>query len=183
MNGADSFIFRRMSVVVFFIVNLFAIYLLFRGHNLPGGGFIAGVCSAIALILLSLGRGLDLVRRALKFDPMKIASAGMAIAIVSSAIPLLLGDPFLTTYNYKRYDVPVVGDFYLGTPLFFDLGVFLAVVGMITKVVFVLAESTSGLHRAVDEEESCYCAPAEEPIEAHPLEADAVTEGGTDAPR
>lgn len=162
-------IFQSISVIVFFVVNLFALYLLFRGHNYPGGGFIAGVCTAIAVILLSFGMGLETVRKVLRVDPIRIAVWGFLLATLSGCIPLFLNKPYLTTYNYKAYDLPIIGDFYMGTPLAFDIGVYLAVVGVICKVVFVIAESTSLGHDAVRLAESGYAAPSEEPIEENPI--------------
>lgn len=168
-SSDSSPIFRSVAVIVFFIVNLFALYLLFRGHNFPGGGFIAGVCTAIALILLSFGMGLEAVQKILHADPVRIAVFGMLLATLSGCVPLFFGDPYLTTYNYKAYGLPVIGDFYMGTPLVFDIGVYLAVVGVICKVVFVIAESTRLGHEAVRLAESGYAARSEEPIEENPL--------------
>lgn len=169
MQSTDSPIFKSIAVVMFFIVNLFALYLLFRGHNLPGGGFIAGVATSVAVILLSFGMGLEAAQKILRSDPIRIAVWGLLIATLSGVLPMLFGLPFLTTFNYKAYELPVIGDFYIGTPLSFDIGVYMAVVGVITKVVFVIAESTSQEHTLVRLAESGYCARSEEPIEEDPL--------------
>lgn len=169
MNTDNSLIFRGMSGIVFFVVNIFSLYLLFRGHNFPGGGFIAGVCTSIALILLSFATGLEPIRKTLRYDPIKIAAGGLTLAFLSGLVPLFFGDPFLTTYNYKTSTAPLIGNFYMGSPLFFDVGVFLCVVGSIVKVVFVLADSTSGDNSAVVFAERAYAAPSEEPIEENPM--------------
>lgn len=173
MQSTESPIFKSVSVVVFFIVNLFAIYLLFRGHNLPGGGFIAGVATSVAIILLSFGLGLEGVHRILRSDPIRLATWGFLLAVLSGVLPMFFGKPFLYMFNYKAYDVPVIGEFYIGTPLSFDIGIYLVVVGVITKVVFVIAESTSRDHHLVRLAESGYSARSEEPIEEDPLKKSA----------
>jgi multicomponent Na+:H+ antiporter subunit B len=165
----SSIIFSRVALVVFFIANVVAIYLLLRGHNYPGGGFIAGVATAVSIILLSFVSGVETLHRFFRFDPIRIATIGLLIAVIAGCLPLFIGLPYLTTFNYKWYDVPVIGELYLGTPLLFDVGVYMVVVGVVVKTVFILMTSTFNLTEVMKEEASLYASPLEEPIEEHPV--------------
>lgn len=159
MRLSTSFIFTRVAVFLFFVINLFAIYLLLRGHNYPGGGFIGGLGSGMSLILLSLAVGADRMQQILRVDPVRIATIGLLIAAGSSALPMLWGDPFLTQYNMK------LGSFGLGTPLVFDIGVFLVVVGVTVRLIAILARPVEGLCSLTPHERSIYASPVEQPID------------------
>ena len=165
MKIGESFILRAVAALLFFVVNIFAIYLLLRGHNLPGGGFIGGLGSALSFLLLSLAFGVEWTERALRIDSLQLAVIGLAIAVVSSMAPWIVGDPFLQQYNWKFSDLPFVGDLAIGTPLSLDLGVFIAVVGVSTKLIFMLARSISGVGAMSAESAKLYSAAVEEPIE------------------
>jgi multicomponent K+:H+ antiporter subunit A len=158
-------IFRAVALVFFFIVNLLAVYLLLRGHNEPGGGFIAGVATAVSLILLSFSNGFSGVQRLLRLDPLVIASLGLLLSVLTAAVPLLFGDPFLETYNWKGKDLPFIGELYLGTPILFDLGVYFVVVGVIAKVVFALRQSTTARADLLEQAVGPYHAAGEEAVE------------------
>jgi multisubunit Na+/H+ antiporter MnhB subunit len=163
--GDRSPIFRTVAVMLFFLINIFAVYLLWRGHNLPGGGFIAGVGTGLSFILLALAFGVERAQQVLRVDPVRIAAVGLAIAFATAVIPVLLGEPLLKHWNWKLLDLPVVGDLALGTPLVFDVGVFLVVVGVTCKLVFVLARSVDGLGALMPGETARYASAVEEPIE------------------
>jgi multicomponent Na+:H+ antiporter subunit B len=165
MRLGDSIILRAVASFLFFLINLFAIYLLLRGHNLPGGGFIGGLGSALSFILLSLAHGVQAAQRMLRIQPVTLAGIGLLIAIVTSLLPMFWGEPFLRQYNVKLYDVPVIGQLGLGTPLIFDIGVFLVVVGVTTKLLFLLSRSVDGLTALSPEERPYYSGDLEEPIE------------------
>lgn len=165
MIGPHSYIFDRLVRVVFFLVNVFALYLVLRGHNLPGGGFIGGLASAISLILLSLALGVEAMPRILRLDPVRLAAAGLLLATATSAAPLLFGAPFLEHFSVHLHKVPLLGDVHVGTPLAFDLGVYFLVVGIASKMIFVFTLSTQGLRALVAEEERRYSSPVEQPLE------------------
>jgi len=175
MKGLDSYIFKTIVRFSFFVINVFAIYLLLRGHNLPGGGFIGGLASAISFLLLSLAIGVEELHRVMRVDPVRVAGAGLGLATATSAAPLVVGRPFLEHFNF-HITAPLLGELHVGTPLVFDIGVFLVVVGVTCKIIFVLAKSTEGLRALVAEEESRYSSPRESPIE------DSATEETTAAP-
>jgi multicomponent Na+:H+ antiporter subunit B len=180
MTGPQSYIFERLARVVFFLVNMLALYLLLRGHNLPGGGFIAGLASAISLILLSLALGVVAMPRILRFDPVRLAAAGLLLAIATGAAPLVLGRPFLEHFHTHWPAVPLLGELHVGTPLLFDLGVYLLVVGITCKLIFVFSQSAQGLRALVAEEERRYSSPLEQPLEGPAAPGDGKEPGHAD---
>jgi multicomponent K+:H+ antiporter subunit A len=107
---------------------LVTIHLFLRGHNLPGGGFIAGLVLAIAMVLLSIAHGERWVGDRLRGDFRRWIAIGLLVAATTGAGSWLLGSPFLTsTYDYPV--LPLVGPVPLASASLFDLGVFLTVVG------------------------------------------------------
>lgn len=118
----------------------FAIYLLLRGHNLPGGGFIGGLVFASAIVLRVMVRP-DLAPAR---DVIDLAGVGLLVALGSSMLPLAFGLPFFTGlwWDFELW-LPVVGKLKLGTPMLFDIGVFLVVTGVGAKMLLVLLQ----LHR------------------------------------
>jgi multicomponent Na+:H+ antiporter subunit B len=113
---------------------VFSIYLLLRGHNLPGGGFIGGLVLASALVL----RAMVDPARAPKFDLIALSGIGLLVALVSAAMPWLVGDTFFTGLWGGQIWLPTLGKIKLGTPLLFDIGVFLVVTGVAAKLLLVL---------------------------------------------
>jgi multicomponent Na+:H+ antiporter subunit B len=145
-------------------LNMVAIYLLLRGHHLPGGGFIGGLISALSILLFGLATGMDGLEDRLRLDPLRVAAAGLLAALVSALIPVAVGQPFLE--HFQGYlPVPLWGEVYWGTPLLFDLGVMLLVLGITTKIILVLARSMSGRTAVPEAQRTRYAAAAEQPIE------------------
>lgn len=165
MRLNDTIILRAVVSFLFYLINVFAIYLLLRGHNLPGGGFIGGLSSALSFLLLNLAVGVEAAQRTLRVDPIRIALVGMLVAVLSSMLPMAVGDAFLYQYNVKLGAVPLLGEVPLGTPLLFDIGVFLVVVGVSTKLIIVLARSLTGLTALEASERRRYATRLESPIE------------------
>ena len=121
------------------VLLLFSLFLLLRGHNEPGGGFAGGLVAAAAFVLLSIASGVRVARHALQVDPRTLVGLGLLTMLVSGMIaPLLFGEPFLTSHWWTiplgSYDLAV------GTPLLFDIGVYLGVAGTILLIVFALEE-------------------------------------------
>jgi multisubunit Na+/H+ antiporter MnhB subunit len=112
----------------------FSIYLLLRGHNNPGGGFLGGLVAASAVLLRAIAAGVPSARRWLRVDPIKIAALGVALAILAGGLGLLQGKPFLTGLWVFPFGLPI------GTPLLFDLGVFLVVFGAVSALTLALEE-------------------------------------------
>ena len=120
---------------------LFAVFLLLRGHNEPGGGFVGGLVVAAAFVLYSIAYGVAASRRALLVEPSMLLGVGLLVAAVSGAPAALLGRPFMTAL-WTRVGVGSVA-IDVGTPLLFDVGVFLAVIGVVLTIVFTLDDVAS----------------------------------------
>jgi multicomponent K+:H+ antiporter subunit A len=111
-----------------------AIYLLLRGHNLPGGGFIAGLITGVALILQYLAVGIDVTSQRLRIDHLRLFAAGLGIATATGLVSMALGWPFLTsTHGYVA--LPLVGSTHLASAMAFDVGVYLAVVATVLVIL------------------------------------------------
>jgi multisubunit Na+/H+ antiporter MnhB subunit len=144
MFQRDSFILRKTATTIALIVQVFAVYLFFRGHELPGGGFIAGVCSGVGVLLLIMANGSAIVTRICPFDPLRLCAWGLAVATSAGLCGMVISGAFLTHYHYKNMEFPILGSLYLGTPQFFDLGVYMVVVGVVLKVTLVLMDALEG---------------------------------------
>jgi multicomponent K+:H+ antiporter subunit A len=107
---------------------LVSTFILLRGHNLPGGGFIAGLITAIALIMQYLANGVAWTHERLPANMHPIIGAGLLIATLTGLASFWYGYPFLTS-AFGHVDWPIVGDFELASAMAFDLGVYLVVVG------------------------------------------------------
>jgi multicomponent Na+:H+ antiporter subunit B len=118
---------------------LFAVFLLLRGHNQPGGGFVAGLVVAASFVLYSIAFGVDAARRALLVRPSALLGIGLLVALLSGLPAVVLGTTFMTAV----WTTIAVGSTAVdvGTPLIFDVGVFLAVIGVVLTIVFTLAEA------------------------------------------
>jgi multicomponent Na+:H+ antiporter subunit B len=135
----NSLILRTATRYLLPLLLLFSIFLLLRGHNEPGGGFVAGLVAAAAFALYSLAADVGAARRALQFDPHSLIGVGLLLALIMGVWPLLIGQSFLTGQWISLY-LPGIGEFELGSSLFFDIGVFLVVLGVTLMIIFSLEE-------------------------------------------
>ena len=133
----NSIILATVSRLLTGLLLVFSVFLLLRGHNLPGGGFAGGLVAASAFVLHALATDFPSARRMLWFDPRTIMGLGLLVATVSGLLAFFQDKPFLTGL-WDKTPLPVVGK--LGTPLMFDAGVYLLVLGMTCLVVFTLGE-------------------------------------------
>lgn len=109
---------------------LFSIFLLLRGHNLPGGGFIAGLMAAVALVLHYVASGTEWTEERLRLRYTPVIALGLLIAFGTGLGALVFGHPFLSaTFTYVH--VPLIGEIELATAMLFDVGVFLTVIGAV----------------------------------------------------
>ncbi|NVD08672.1 DUF4040 domain-containing protein [Vibrio sp. JPW-9-11-11] len=122
INRIQSLIFTTTAHIVATLMLLFSFYLLLRGHNAPGGGFIGALVAVLGLSLLMLAETPNYVQRRLQFAPFNLALFGIALSLCAGVIGLLSGQAFLTGLWWKEI-LP------LGTPLLFDVGIYLAVIG------------------------------------------------------
>jgi len=138
---------RLLNRILTPVLLLLALYLLFRGHNLPGGGFIAGLMAAAAFQLQILSRGHRRVRRAVGPYLNSGIGLGLAVAICAGFVGLLVGTFFKGIWFSLH--LPLLGDLKLGTPVIFDLGVFLVVASVTTSYLLGLSRvsDTASLRR------------------------------------
>ena len=116
-----------------------SIYLLFSGHNQPGGGFVGGLVAGSAITLRYLAGGLDAVRGISRFQPWTILGAGVVLAAATALAPLLRGEPIMTALAWD-VDLPLLGHVRPSTTLVFDVGVYLAVVGLVFMIFEAFAD-------------------------------------------
>ncbi|QPC42017.1 Na+/H+ antiporter subunit B [Kaustia mangrovi] len=139
----NTLILRTITPLLTALMVLFSIFVLLRGHNEPGGGFIAGLIAASAFALYGIACGVQPVRRALLFHPISISGLGMFLAALSGLPSALVNSPYLTGLWW----VPELSEgtkVALSTPLIFDIGVWLVVVGAITGIALALEEKDYG---------------------------------------
>jgi len=111
-----------------------AVYIFLRGHNLPGGGFVAGLVTGVALILQSLAGGLSFTEDRLPKSYPPILGLGLAMAAGVGLVSLFFVRPFLTS-AHGHVDIPLIGDIELASVIIFDLGVYLVVVATVLLIL------------------------------------------------
>ncbi|MGH8216288.1 MAG: MnhB domain-containing protein, partial [Rhodanobacteraceae bacterium] len=116
-------------------------HLFLRGHDLPGGGFVAGITVTMTLIVLYMAGGARWVEARLKIAPVRWIGAGLLLAIATGLAAVVLGDPYLTSYH-GHWTLPVLGNVPFNSALLFDLGVFAVVSGASALILVVLAHQS-----------------------------------------
>ena len=128
----NTVIFRTIGPLIVGTMLVFSVYICLRGHNEPGGGFIGGLIAASAIAVLGMSSGRDAARRALRFDPIAIAASGVLLSASSGLLSLFTGSAFMTSiWLYLELGETTVP---LSTPMFFDIGVYLVVLGAISAI-------------------------------------------------
>jgi multicomponent Na+:H+ antiporter subunit B len=117
---------------------LFSVFMFVRGHNEPGGGFSGGLIAAAAMSVWVMADGVAPVRRVLRVSPHTLIAAGLLVALASGVAGPLRGEAFMTGV-WIEIATPL-GAAKLGTPLLFDLGVYLTVAGSVLAILFTLSE-------------------------------------------
>ncbi len=133
-----TIILRIASNYLLPLLLLFSFFLLLRGHYLPGGGFVGGLVAAIAFVLHSFANGLNNTKKLLRIHPGFIMPTGLAISFLSAIAPLFGNYPIMTGIWFDN-PIPVIGS--IGSALFFDIGVYLTVLGVTLTIIFTISES------------------------------------------
>ena len=131
-------IFRTAAGFLLPLLLLFSLFLLLRGHYLPGGGFVGGIIASIAFVLHAFAFGMRNTRKLLRVHPTTFMPVGLALAVFSAVLPYLKGLPIMTGL-WLQDPFPVIG--LVGTALLFDLGVYLVVLGVALTIIFTISES------------------------------------------
>lgn len=122
----------RLLTALFMV---FSLYVLLRGHNAPGGGFIGGLIAACGLTIHAFAGGVTETRKALKTDPRNIAALGLVAALIAGLLPAFAGtEPFSGLWGEAA-------GLKVSNILLFDIGVYLAVFGGILTLVFALEDT------------------------------------------
>ena len=138
-----SVIFETGARLLVALIFVFSLFMLLRGHNLPGGGFIGGLLGAVSFIVYSLAKGPAEARKPLHMAPETIAAIGLGIALLAGLLSFFMGDPLFTGQWFwiggDSYDTAV---FAPNSILVFDIGVYLVVLGGILSLAFAFDEET-----------------------------------------
>ena len=129
-----SLVLEVATRVIFPLMMVLSVYFFFTGHNTPGGGFAGGLTAGLALVLRYLAGGRYELGEALPLDAGKVLGVGLGLSVSTAAASLFLGAPVLSAALIE-FDVPVLGHVKFVTALFFDLGVYLIVVGLVLDVL------------------------------------------------
>ena len=135
-----------MMAMLFPVIGAAAVFLLLRGHDLPGGGFVAGVTMAVAFILQYMARGTVWVESRLRVLPVRWMGIGLLLAVSVGAAAWLSDRPFLSSY-FSYVDIPLIGAIPLASALPFDVGVFVLVVGATVLMLIAIAHQSVRSHR------------------------------------
>ena len=132
----QSVILKTATRLMVGMILVFAVYLLLRGHHEPGGGFIAALVAGTGFALFAIAEGARKVRLAIRLRPAIIALLGLSLAIIAGLPAVFASRPFLTGIWWN-----LGSKLSVGTPLIFDIGVFLAVLGASLAILLTLEES------------------------------------------
>jgi multicomponent Na+:H+ antiporter subunit B len=135
----SSLILQTISRYHLPLLLLFSFFLFLRGHNEPGGGFISGLVASTGWALYAIAFDAGEARRALRVDPQGLMTVGLALALGSGGIGMLTDRPLLTA-KWLVAELPGWGEVHVGTPLLFDLGVYLLVIGATLTMILAMAE-------------------------------------------
>jgi multicomponent Na+:H+ antiporter subunit B len=120
---------------------VFSVFMLLRGHNDPGGGFIGGLIGATGFVIYAIACGTEAARKALRVAPERIAMAGLGVALFAGVAAVLDGDVFFTGQWMFLGATATEKGLPLSTVLVFDVGVYLVVMGAVLSLSFALEES------------------------------------------
>ncbi len=134
-----------MTRILLPLAILVSLYIFLRGHNMPGGGFIAGLVTSVALILQYISTGTEWMQKRLRWNYRKVAASGVFIATLTGLASWLFGYPFLTS-TFTHVHWPFVGDFELASAMAFDVGVYVTVVGATMLILAHLGRLAQSTH-------------------------------------
>lgn len=139
-TAMGSLILRTAARLLLPLLLLFSIFVLLRGHDEPGGGFIAGLVGAVGFALYMFAFDAERTKVLLVVPPVVMVGLGLLAATVSGILPIFADQAFFTALWWP-VELPGFGEVKLSTPLIFDIGVYLVVLGSVMKIVLALAEA------------------------------------------
>lgn len=135
----NSVIVRTISRGMLPALLMYSLFLLNAGHDAPGGGFVGGLVAASAFVLYSLAYDVPAARHVLRVDSKTLVGAGLALALATALLPVAGGQAFMTGL-WTEVALPGVGTITIGTPIVFDIGVYLLVLGVTLTILLPLRE-------------------------------------------
>lgn len=135
----NNLILQTTASLITFILLGFAIYLLLAGHNSPGGGFVGGLTTSAAILLMYMAYGEKTVKKILPINYLFFIPLGILIATLTGLGSLLFGVPFLTQ-TFGEVSIPLIGEVELATAMLFDLGVYFTVFGTTMAIILTIAQ-------------------------------------------
>ncbi|MEC2055679.1 Na(+)/H(+) antiporter subunit B [Peribacillus psychrosaccharolyticus] len=136
----NDLILQTVTKVAAFVIILFSLSIFLGGHYSPGGGFVGGLMTSSAIILLLLAYDLKTVAGILPVDYKLFIASGLLLSVLTASGSLLFGVP-LMTHAFTYVDLPLLGHISLHTAVLFDLGVYLVVVGVTMTIIQTIGES------------------------------------------
>jgi multicomponent K+:H+ antiporter subunit A len=143
--AVPAFIMRWM----FPAISVLALYLLLRGHNLPGGGFAAGITMTAGIVLQYMAGGTRWAEDSLLIRPLSWMMAGLLLAVGTGLGSWLFGHPFLTSHLF-HFELPLLGELHVPSAFLFDIGVFFLVVGASALLLTSLGHQSTRAHRTAE---------------------------------
>jgi multicomponent Na+:H+ antiporter subunit B len=137
-DRVNTLIFRTVAPFLTALMLLFSVFVLLRGHNEPGGGFIGGLIAASGLAIYGIARGVGAVRQALFFHPLSVAGFGLLLSTAAGLLSILFAVPFMT--GLWIYPTLFGAEVPLSSVMLFDVGVYLVVLGAIISIALALEE-------------------------------------------
>lgn len=135
----ESIIFQTIARQGLYVIMVFSFFLLGRGHNEPGGGFIGGLMTAAAIVIQYLAFDLEMVKKALPFDGKKLVALGLLFA-VGTGLGTMLAYGIFMDHSFTHIILPFFGKVELTTAFLFDVGVYLVVVGGTVTIITAVGE-------------------------------------------
>ncbi|MGI2329271.1 Na(+)/H(+) antiporter subunit B [Planococcus sp. YIM B11945] len=130
---------QTATKVVTFIILMFAVHIFFAGHYTPGGGFVGGLLTASAIVLLMLAFDIETVKKIIPFNYVIMIAIGLLLALGTASASIFFNVPFFT-HAYDYFNLPLFGKTSLHSAALFDLGVYLVVVGVTMTIIQTIGE-------------------------------------------
>ncbi|SIS39981.1 monovalent cation/H+ antiporter subunit A [Neptunomonas antarctica] len=141
-NDPHPMMLEMVSQSLLPLAILVSVYIFLRGHNVPGGGFIAGLITAVAIIQQYIAHGVQWIKPRIKIDYQWLIAGGILIATTTGLGSWIFDKPFLSTW-FDHFNLPWIGEFELASAMLFDLGVYLTVVGSVMLILANLGKLTT----------------------------------------
>ncbi|ANU11523.1 Na(+)/H(+) antiporter subunit B [Planococcus antarcticus DSM 14505] len=130
---------QTATKVVTFIILMFSVHIFFTGHYTPGGGFVGGLLTTSAIVLLMLAFDIETVKKILPINYLTMTAVGLLLALATASASIVFDVPFFT-HAYDYFDLPLFGNTSLHSALLFDTGVYLVVVGVTMTIIQTIGE-------------------------------------------